>query len=115
MTTIFERVKTALATLSPAVPFSLAPYKSTGALPDTYLAYQLIDGLPEQHADDTETARSYLIQVSIFSRGGLVSIPNVDAAMITAGFRRSNERQLPQDNESGHYGLAKEFVYLQGV
>jgi hypothetical protein len=115
MTTIYERVETALNTLSPAVAFALAPYKSTGALPDTFLAYQLIDGSPEQHADDAETARSYLIQISIYSRGGLVSIPNVDAAMTTAGFQISNERQLPQDKEAGHYGLAKDYVYLQGV
>ena len=52
MTTIFERITTALNTLSPAVPFALAPYKTTGELPDLYLAYQLVDGLPEVHADD---------------------------------------------------------------
>jgi hypothetical protein len=113
MTTIFERVTTALNTLSPAVPFGLAPYKATGELPDTYLAYQLITGTPEQHADDEERERSYTVQVSIFARAGLVGIPNVDAAMTTAGFHKGPERQLPQDRESGHYGLAKDYQYLQ--
>jgi hypothetical protein len=111
MTTIFERVKTALSTISPAVPFSLAPYKSTAALPDQYLAYQLIDDSPDQHADDAETERSYLIQVSIFSRSGLVSIPDVDTAMHTAGFEKGRERQLAQDPQTGHYGLAKEYTF----
>jgi hypothetical protein len=112
MTTVFERVATALGTISPAVPFSLAPYKSATALPDQYLAYQLIAGTPEQTADDAETERSYLVQVSIFSRTGLVSLPDVDTAMTAAGFEKGSERQLPQDPQTGHYGLAKEYTYI---
>lgn len=112
MTTIFERVTTALNTISPAVPFSLAPYKSTATLPDQYMAYQLIISQNEQQADDAETERSYLVQVSIFSRTGLVSLPDVDTAMLAAGFEKSRERQLPQDPQTGHHGLAKEYTYL---
>lgn len=112
MTTIFERVATALNTLSP-VPFALAPYKSAVALPDTFIAYQLIDSPPEAHADNVETARSYLIQVSIFSRAGLVSLPDVDTAMTAAGFQKGNWRQLPPDPATGHFGLAKDYMYLE--
>jgi len=111
-TTIFERVKTALSTLSPAVAYSLAPYKSNTTLPDTFITYQLIISLPEQNADDGETERSHLIQVSIFSRTGLVSLPNVDAAMLAAEFEKGRERQLPQDPQTGHYGLAKEYIFV---
>jgi hypothetical protein len=113
MTTIFERVSTALSTLSPAVPFALAPYKSTGTLPDTYIAYQLITSPPEAHADNRETARSYLVQISIYRRGGLVSLPDVDTAMIGAGFVKGDWRQLPQDTETGHFGLAKDYTFLE--
>jgi hypothetical protein len=112
MTTVFERVQTALGTLSPPVAHSLAPYKSSAALPDQFVAYQLIDDSPEQHADDAETVRSYLIQVSIFSRTGLVSLPDVDTAMLAAGFVKGRERQLPQDPSTGHYGLAKEYTFV---
>ena len=108
MTTIFERVDDALAAVSPAVNYAMAPYK--GTLPDQYVVYQLIDGSPEQHANDAETERSYLVQVSIFSRSGLVSIPDVETPMLAAGFQKGRERQLPQDQNTGHYGLAKEFV-----
>lgn len=110
MTTIFERVKSALATLSPAVPFALAPYK--GTLPDTYIVYQLINDTPEQEADNVETERSYTVQVTIWSKAGLVSLPDVDTVMTTAGFQKSSRRQLPQDMETTHYGLAKDYVYL---
>ena len=113
MTTIFERVETALGTISPAVPFSLAPYKSTTTFPDQYMTHQLIVGAPEEHADNAEVARSYLVQVTIWSKTGLVSVPDVNTAMLAAGFQKSNERQLPQDPESGHWGLAKDFVYLE--
>jgi len=114
MTTIFERVKDALATLSPAVPNSLAPYIST-TLPSTYIVYQLIDGSPTQHADDAETERDSLVQVTIWDRTGLVTLPNVGGVMTTAGFMKGRERQLPKDPKTGHYGLAIEFTYLQGV
>lgn len=110
MTTIFEQVKTTLATLSPDVPFALAPYK--GTLPDTYIVYQLISGTPEQHADNAEEERSYTVQVTIWSRSGLVALPDVDTAMLAAGFQKSDERQLPQDMETTHYGLAIDYVYL---
>ena len=113
MTTIFERVETALGTINPAVPFSLAPYKSTSALPDQYITHQLITGTPEQHADNLEVARSYLVQVTIWSKSGLITIPNVDTPMLAAGFKKSDERQLPQDLESKHYGLAKDFTYSE--
>ena len=113
MTTIFERVTTALTALSPAVPFALAPYETTGDLPDTYLAFQLISGNAEQHADNVETQRSYLVQVSIFSRNGLVSLPDVNSVMLAAGFEKNTERQLPKDAQSGHFGLAKDFTYLE--
>ena len=108
MTTIFERADDALAAVSPAVAYAMAPYK--GTLPDQYAVYQLIDGSPEQHADDAETERAYLIQVTIWSRSGLVSIPDVTTPMLAAGFLKVRERQLPQDSNTGHYGLAIEFV-----
>lgn len=111
---IWTTTATALATLSPAVPFSMAPYKTTsGALPDVFLAYQLIDGSPEQHADDAETLRSYLMQVTIWDRNGLfTAAASIDAAMTAAGFIKGRERQLPQDPQTGHFGLATEYSYL---
>lgn len=109
MTTIFERVETALGTLNPAVSFALAPYK--GTLPDTYIVHQLINSAPEQHADDAEQERSYDVQITIWSKAGLAALPDVNTAMIAAGFIKSSERQLPQDNESHHYGLAIDYVY----
>lgn len=111
MTTIFERVNDALETLTPAVPFAMAPYKGA-TLPDTYIVYQLIDSRPEQHADDMEIEHVCLVQVSIYSRSGLVSLPDVDGAMIAAGFQKHSERQLSQDRETGHYGLAKDYAYI---
>ncbi len=87
MTTIFERVETALGTITPAVPFAMAPYE--GTLPDQYVVHQLITSPAEEHADNVETARSYTVQVTIWSKSGLVAIPDVDTAMIAAGFGSS--------------------------
>ena len=114
MTTIFERTRDALYALSPAIPFSLGQYLTAtpADLPDTFIVYSVISGTPEQHADNAETHRTFLVQVSIYSRSGLVSLPNVDAAMITQGFTKGPERQLPYDKETRHFGLAKDYFYL---
>jgi hypothetical protein len=112
MTTIFEIVEDALSTLSPPVPFALHPYKSLTALPDTYITYQLPDSNPEQHADNLETERSYLVQIDIWDVNGLVSLPNVDAAMTTAGFQKGRRHQLPPDEKTSHFGLALEYIYF---
>ena len=114
MTTIYERVKTALDTLAPAIPYALGQYlTSTGAdLPDTFITYIEVSGVPEQHADDLETLRSYRMQVSIYARAGLVSLPDVATAMLAAGFTKGPERQLPYDKETRHFGTAKDYFYM---
>ena len=110
MTTIFENVAEALANL--AVPFGMGTYLSDGEQPDQYMVYYLVDGVPTQHADDAETERTYRVQVSIFDRAGLADLPDVDTAMLAAGFTKGPERQLPYDAESGHYCLAKDYFRL---
>jgi hypothetical protein len=111
MTTIFEKVYAALNGITPAVAFGQDTYLSTGELPDQYLVYSLVTSPPEQHANNAETERSYRIQVSIYSRTGLVTIPNVDAAMVAAGFIKGPWRNLPYDPDTGHFGLAKDYIY----
>jgi hypothetical protein len=112
MTTIFERVKTALDTLSP-IPVALEPYRVTpgASLPDTYITYIEVSDVPVAHYDDQETARDYLVQVNIFKRGGLVALPDVDAPMLAAGFTKDQRRQLPADEQTGHYHVAIDYRY----
>ena len=114
MTTIYQRVNDALATLSPAIPFGMEVFKQAGstALPSQYITYQLVSGVGEEHADNQEKSRTYRVQVNILSTTGLDSLPNVNAAMVAAGFTKGPERSLPKDNATGHYILAKDFFYL---
>ena len=110
MTSIFQRVETALGTITPAVNYALSPYK--GTLPDTFIVHQLIGSPATQHADDAETERRYTVQITMWSRTGVPSETAVDTAMIAAGFMKGNVRQLPQDAQTHHYGLAIEYSYL---
>lgn len=110
MTTIFERVDTALASLSPAVAFAVKPYE--GDLPATFIEYEQIGSPREQSADNVETERSYTVQVSIWDTIGLTSLPDVDTAMKNQGFQKANERQLAKDQQTGHFGIAKDYTYL---
>jgi len=111
--TIFAIVDEALGTLDD-VPYAEDIYLlETGeTLPDLFLVSTLVSGVPEQHADDDETARSYRVQISVYSRSGLVGLPDVDGAMKTAGFVKGAERELPYDQETGHFGLALDYIYL---
>lgn len=111
MTTIFERVEIALGTISPAINYALAPYK--GTLPDAFVTHQLIASPAEQHADNAETERSYSVQLSLWDKAGVPSTTSVDAAMLVAGFQKGDVRQLPQDPQTHHYGLAVEYVYFE--
>ena len=113
MTTIFERVNDALDTLNPAVPFAMDRFIGE-PLPDEYIVYQLITGVPGQHADNVETQRRYRVQVNILRRAGLAVLPDVDGAMTAAGFQRGPERSLPKDDETSHYGLAKDYIFVDG-
>ncbi len=117
MTTIFQRVNDALATLSPAIPFGMDTYQQTGssALPSQYITYQLVNGVPAQHADNAETERGYRVQVNIMSTTGLAVLPDVNTVMVAAGFTKGPERPLPKNDATGHYVLAKDYFYLENL
>lgn len=113
--TIFERVDAALATLG--TPYACQVYKpaSDGSLPPTFLVYFLVSSAAQQHADDGETLRSNIIQVSTYSRSGLVGLPNVDAAMKADGFIPAAKVQMPYDRETGYHGLAQDYEFLEEI
>lgn len=114
MTEIFATVEAALKTLSPSIPYAAGVYvpASGSALPDVFLTYTLISDEPLQHGDDAETENVARVQVTIWSRTGLNSVPAVEGAMLAAGFMRSRKRQLPTSEDTRHFGLAIEFTVL---
>ncbi len=111
MTTIMERMNTALGTLDPAVPFAVSPYK--GDLPNHFITYQLLPSPAQAHADNRETERNYSVQVSIWNNAAFPVETNVDSAVLAAGFMKGDVRQVPQDPQTHHYGLAIEYFYLE--
>lgn len=113
MTTIWETTYDALDGLGYDLAANVLRVDTGSELPDEFLVYQLISDPPELHADDAETLRSYQMQVSVYSRSGLATIPAlVEAAMLAAGFTRLPSRELPYNRQTRHYGLAMDFNYL---
>jgi len=110
---IWERVKNALTGLGVPISANLHIEASGAELPDLFLVYFLVSSPPEQSADDHETLRSYRMQVSAYSRNGLTSLPNIDGAMVAAGFSRGPQRELPFNELTRHFGLALEYIYLE--
>lgn len=109
---IWELTEDALDGLGVALAANVMVEGTGTALPDQFIVYQLISSPPELHADDAETLRSYRMQVTVYNRAGLISLPDVEGAMVTAGFRKSMFRELPYNTLTRHYGLAMEFIYL---
>jgi hypothetical protein len=109
---IFERVETALSGLT--VPYAMTRLLlDDGTLPDVFVVYKLIDSTPTAHYDDAEAERDHLVQVNVWKRGGLVGIPDIDALMLPAGFTKGPYRPLPQDAQSGHFGLSLDYHYVE--
>jgi hypothetical protein len=85
-----------------------------GSLPDTFLVYQVISSPPALHADQVEKIRWYRMQVTVYARGGLASVPDlVAAAMVAAGFSKSVFRELPYNPDTRHFGYAMEFIWME--
>ena len=107
--TIWERTKAALTPLG--VP--MAGEEFLGDLPETFLVYKLVSGVPTQSADNIEKSRTCRMQVSIYCQAGLDSLPDVPGAMKAAGFTRGPDIPLGYSSISRHFCLAQEFTYLE--
>jgi hypothetical protein len=111
--TIWERIKTALVPMGlPVAPGVLKP-AAGGAYPERYLVYQVISAPSKEFADNREFKRLYLVQVNIWSKNGFSGFPNVEGAMLAAGFTYADGRDLPQSSDTGHYGQGIDFNYLE--
>ncbi len=111
--TIWARVKAALTGLGVPMAANAFVAAEGAERPDVYLVYFLIVSPPLQHADNKETLREYAVQVSIYSRSGLASLPDVEGAMLAAGFMFETQRELPYNPETRHFGLAMDFNFVE--
>jgi len=110
---IFARVRSALLPLGlPAYPDKVI-VNSGQTIPDEFLVYFMVANVGEQFADGSELLRQRTVQVTVYKRNGLTTLPNVKGAMITAGFQPGPERQIPLNDETGHYGWSMDFNYLE--
>ena len=109
MTTIFERVQTALSGLG--VPVENGQIE--GKLPETYIVWQVISAPVEQEADNKLISKLQYVQVNTWSRRGAVAYPDVETAMTTAGFDYESGRDLVYSETSKHYGYGMDFTYLE--
>lgn len=112
MIDIWSIIKTALTGLGLAMAANRYLTATPNDLPDTFLVYQVIGDPPAQHADNAETLRRYRVQVSYYSRSGLSGMPNIEGAMLAAGFTRLPGREMPYNQDTRHYGYVLEFYYL---
>ncbi len=113
MTTTYELVEQVLNGLG--LPFGMDEYipdDPTG-LPDTYLVYSIYLDDHIQHADNKDTLRTAYVQVLYFSRQGLATMPDIDAAFEAAGFINGRHTKLTYAPDSKHFGLALEYSYLE--
>ncbi len=110
--TIWERIKDALTPLYEPMAANQYLVESYADLPDRFLVYQMVSDPPRQHADNLEVSRLYRVQVTIYDRHGLANLPDIEGAMLSAGFTRAGSLELPYNRQTRHYGLAADFFFL---
>lgn len=116
MSSIWEITEDALDGLSLPLAANTMIVATGAELPDAFLVFQVIDNPAELHADNLEELRSYRVQVSVYSRTGMASIPaQVVSAMLAAGFTRMDARDLPYNLQTRHFGHAMDFNYLEDL
>ena len=113
MTNVWENTASALASLGVPYAASKLQIESGSEYPDLFMVYFSLPSTPDQHADNKETLRTYIMQVNIFSRDGLINLPDVDGVMMAAGFTKGRKIEIPLDEETGHFGLGTEFLYSE--
>ena len=68
-------------------------------------------------ANSFNTLRNYtplkLVQLNLWSRNGFESFPNVEAAMLAAGFLFQAERDMDYNENTGHFGQSKDFLFYE--
>ena len=111
--TIWERVINALTGLGLPLAANVLIVASEAERPDAYITYFVVTALPVQHADNAETLRAYTVQVTYYDRNGLAGMPNINGAMIAAGFTARAPRELPYNQQTRHFGYAMDFDYLE--
>ncbi|PKN87784.1 MAG: hypothetical protein CVU46_03125 [Chloroflexi bacterium HGW-Chloroflexi-8] len=111
--TIWERVVSALTSLSVTMAANVLIVASEAERPAEYLVYSVVTSPAEQFADNAETARSWLVQISYYNRAGLATMPYISGAMAAAGFMPSAQRELPYNQQTRHFGYALDFVYAE--
>lgn len=112
MTTIWARVRDALSGLGVPVEKDVLVTQTKEAIPAQYITFQEIAAAPEAHVDDREISRSHLVQLNLWSIDGFESFPDVEAAMLAAGFLFQGERDMDME-ETGHYGQSKDFLFIE--
>jgi len=113
MASIWELTEDALDGLGVDLAANVMIRATASALPDSYIVYQVISSPPLQHGDNVERLRWWRMQVTYYSRAGLIAMPAIEAAMVTAGFTKSMFRELPYNELTRHYGFAMDFIYLE--
>ena len=112
MTTIYERIYSALSTLGVPVAADANRAALGDPLPDIFIVFSEISAVPAQAGDDDERERVHYVRVSVFSRDGLVTAPDTDSVMSAAGSRFTGETPIPYDDETLHYGGARDYMIL---
>ncbi len=111
MIDVWELTRLALVGLGWPLAANRYVTANSAALPAQYLVYQLISSQGEQYADNAEKQRSYLMQVTAYSRSSFTTLPDIAGAMTAAGWMPGSIRSIPYNPDTGHHGLVMEFVF----
>ena len=110
--------KTVCDTLEPlGYPLSLqGSYADNAIFPETFITYQLIDSQNNSHADNLPTSTTHRIQLSLYSKKPVIqqgADTTLKSVMLPSGFVRAGGRDLPFNQDTGHYGYTCDYRYFE--
>jgi len=113
LTDVYNKIYTTLAALGFPVS-EQGSYGPTETLPETLITYFVLDETDISHADNLPASTMTSAQVALYSkRPAIVQQANrtLRSVMLPAGFLRAGGRNLPFDQETGHYGYTSTYNF----
>lgn len=115
MSNIYELIYNTLTQLGYPVR-EQGTFKTNETLPETFITYQIILSTDNAHYDNAPASTTTRIQLALYSKKPAIK-QNADnlfrSVMLPAGFLRISGRDLPFNQNTGHYGYTSDYNYYE--
>lgn len=115
MSNIYELIYNTLMSLGYPVR-EQGTFGNTEMLPETFITYQIINETNDTHYDNKIASTTTRVQLVLYSKKPAIK-QSADqlfrSVMLPAGFLRVSGRDLPFNQDTGHYGYTSDYIFYK--